>query len=130
MDGSAEPSMSAVVAETGPDVGVPWHYGDPMREQRLLTDGEGAVDLSHRGVVSVTGPDRLTWLHSLTTQYLEGLEPGRGVTALVLSPHGHIEHVLYGVDDGKTFWAHRTGRCPGTRELAGRDAFHDARRGS
>ncbi len=98
--------MTAVVAETGPDVGVPWHYGDPMREQRLLTGGEGVVDLSHRGVISVAGPDRLTWLHSLTTQYLEGLEPGRGVTTLVLSPHGHIEHVLYGVDDGETFWAH------------------------
>ena len=98
--------MSAVVAETGPDVGVPWHYGDPMREQRLLTDGEGAVDLSHRGVITVTGPDRLGWLHSLTTQYLEGLEPGRSVTTLVLSPHGHIEHVMYGVDDGETFWAH------------------------
>jgi tRNA-modifying protein YgfZ len=98
--------MTAVVAETGPDVGVPWHYGDPMREQRLLTGGEGVVDLSHRGVITVTGPDRLTWLHSLTTQYLEGLAPGRGVTALVLSPHGHIEHMLYGVDDGETFWAH------------------------
>jgi tRNA-modifying protein YgfZ len=98
--------MTAVVAGTGPDFGVPWHYGDPMREQRLLTGGEGVVDLSHRGVISVAGPDRLTWLHSLTTQYLEGLEPGRGVTTLVLSPHGHIEHVLYGVDDGETFWAH------------------------
>jgi tRNA-modifying protein YgfZ len=106
MDGSAEATMTAVVAETGPDIGVPWHYGDPMREQRLLTGGEGVVDLSHRGVITVTGPDRLTWLHSLTTQYLEGLEPGRGVTTLVLSPHGHIEHVLYGVDDGETFWAH------------------------
>ena len=28
------------------------------------------------------------------------------MTTLVLSPHGHIEHVLYGVDDGETFWAH------------------------
>jgi tRNA-modifying protein YgfZ len=56
--------------------------------------------------VDQAGPDRLTWLHSLTTQYLEGLAPGRGVTALVLSPHGHIEHMLYGVDDGETFWAH------------------------
>jgi tRNA-modifying protein YgfZ len=98
--------MTAVVAETGPDVGVPWHYGHPMREQRSLTHGEGVVDLSHRGVITVTGADRLAWLHSLTTQDLEGLEPGRGVTALVLSPHGHIEHVLYGVDDGETFWAH------------------------
>jgi tRNA-modifying protein YgfZ len=85
---------------------VPWHYGHPMREQRSLTHGEGVVDLSHRGVITVTGADRLAWLHSLTTQDLEGLEPGRGVTALVLSPHGHIEHVLYGVDDGETFWAH------------------------
>jgi tRNA-modifying protein YgfZ len=106
MDGSAEASMSAVVAETGPDIGVPWHYGAPMREQRLLIGGDAVVDLSHRGVITVSGPDRLTWLHSLTTQYLQGLEPGRGVTTLVLSPHGHIEHVLYGVDDGETFWAH------------------------
>ncbi len=106
MTESAEGTMTAVVAETGPDVGVPWHYGDPMREQRLLGGGEGVVDLSHRGVISVAGPDRLTWLHSLTTQNLEGLESGRGVTTLVLSPHGHIEHVLYGVDDGETFWAH------------------------
>jgi folate-binding protein YgfZ len=106
MDGSAEATMSAVVAESGPDVGVPWHYGDPMHEQRWLTAGEGVVDLSHRGVITVTGSDRLTWLHSLTTQYLEGLAPGRGVTALVLSPQGHIEHMLYGVDDGETFWAH------------------------
>jgi tRNA-modifying protein YgfZ len=98
--------MSAVVAQTGPDIGVPWHYGDPMHEQRRLDAGEGVVDLSHRAVITVFGPDRLSWLHSLTTQYLEGLEPGRGVTTLVLSPHGHIEYVLYGVDDGETFWAH------------------------
>jgi folate-binding protein YgfZ len=95
-----------VVLESGVDAGVPWHFGDPMREQRGLEHGEGVVDLSHRGVVTITGPDRLGWLHSLTTQHLEGLEPGHGVTSLVLSPQGHIEHVLYGVDDGDTFWAH------------------------
>jgi tRNA-modifying protein YgfZ len=95
-----------VLLESGVDAGVPWHFGDPLREQRRLEQGEGVVDLSHRGVVAVTGPDRLGWLHSLTTQQLDGLAPGRGVTALVLSPQGHIEHVLYGVDDGETFWAH------------------------
>ena len=98
--------MNAIVSEHGPDVGVAWHYGDPMREQRLLDQGQGVVDLSHRGVLSVSGPDRLTWLHSLTTQFLEGLPVRTGVTALVLSPQGHIEHALYGVDDGETFWAH------------------------
>ncbi|MFT4164741.1 MAG: folate-binding protein [Microlunatus sp.] len=97
---------SAVLIESGPDAGRPWHYGDPMREQRLLDAGEGAVDLSHRGVITITGPDRLSWLHSLTTQQLSDLAPGTGVTTLVLSPQGHIEHALYGVDDGETFWAH------------------------
>jgi folate-binding protein YgfZ len=98
--------VTAVLSEHGLDAGVAWHYGDPMREQRLLDQGSGLVDLSHRGVLSITGPDRLTWLHSLTTQFLEGLRPGAGVTALILSPQGHIEHALYGVDDGETFWAH------------------------
>ena len=97
--------MTVFVAD-GPDAGTPWHFGDPMREQRLLEQGEAMVDLSHRGVITVTGPDRLTWLHSLTTQYLLNLAPQQGVTTLVLSPHGHIEHALYGVDDGETFWAH------------------------
>jgi folate-binding protein YgfZ len=98
--------MSAVVAESGLDAGVAWHFGDPMREQRLLEQGAGLVDLSHRDVLSVSGPDRLGWLHSLTTQQFEGLAAGVAVTALILSPQGHIEHVLYGVDDGETFWAH------------------------
>jgi folate-binding protein YgfZ len=77
-----------------------------MREQRLFETGSAVVDLSHRGVVTISGPDRLTWLHSLTTQHLTSLAPGLGVTTLVLSPQGHLEHVLYGVDDGTTFWAH------------------------
>ena len=95
-----------VVPEEGPDAGVAWHYGDPVREQRLLEQGTGRVDLSHRGVLRVSGPDRLTWLHSLTTQHLLDLQPGQGTTALVLSPQGHVEHALYGVDDGTAFWAH------------------------
>jgi tRNA-modifying protein YgfZ len=98
--------MTAVIIDAGIDVGAPWHFGDPMREQRLLDAGVGWVDLSHRGVFTVTGPDRLSWLHSLTTQHLDGLQPGLGVTSLVLSPQGHIEHAFYGVDDGETFWAH------------------------
>ena len=98
--------MSAVIAEHGPDAGVAWHYGDPVREQRLIERGQGLVDLSHRGVLRISGPDRLSWLHSLTTQQLTDLAPGESTTTLVLSPQGHLEHALYGVDDGETFWAH------------------------
>ena len=67
--------------EGSADEGVPWHYGDPHAEQRRLVSGLGAVDLSHRDVVTVKGPDRLTWLHSLTTQHLESLPPGVSTTS-------------------------------------------------
>ena len=90
--------------EGSPDSGVPWHYGDPHGEQRLLAGGEGWVDLSHRGVISVSGPDRLTWLHSLTTQHVESLGAGSSALDLVLDPHGHVEHELHLVDDGETTW--------------------------
>lgn len=92
--------------ETGPDAGVPWHFGDPLREQRRLEAGEASVDLSHRPVFTVSGPDRLTWLHALTSQAFEGLAPGEHTTAFILDPNGRIEHVFGGVDDGGTFWAH------------------------
>ncbi|WP_377645087.1 YgfZ/GcvT domain-containing protein [Oryzobacter terrae] len=88
----------------GVDAGVAAHYGDPAREQRLLAEGLAAVDLSHRGVVTVTGPDRLTWLHSMTTQHLLGLAPRVSRESLVLSPKGHVEHALHVVDDGTTTW--------------------------
>jgi len=98
--------LPGAVGGAGIDAPVAAHYGSFNREQRALESGEGFVDLSHRGVVRVTGPDRLTWLHSLTTQQLTDLEPGRPTVALVLSPQGHVEHALYGVDDGESFTAH------------------------
>ena len=97
-------SRPGAVAAEGPDAGVAWHYGDPMHEQRRLVEGIAAVDLSHRGVVTVTGPDRLSWLHSLTSQALTGLPPYTSTESLVLSPHGHVEHDLHIVDDGATTW--------------------------
>lgn len=105
---AASPLLGLVGACPAPegsrDSGVAWHYGDPHGEQRLLQRGEGWVDLSHRGVVTVTGPDRLSWLHSLTTQHVEALAPGESVLDLILSPHGHVEHELHLVDDGTTTW--------------------------
>jgi folate-binding protein YgfZ len=99
-------SLPGAVEADGVDAGVAAHYGDPFREQKALLAGEGYVDLSHRGVVQVSGPDRLSWLHSLTTQHLTDLSPGTPVTTLVLSPMGHVEHALTGYDDGEAFWAH------------------------
>lgn len=87
-----------------PDQGIAWHYGDPHREQRALAEGRGVVDLSNRGVITVTGADRIGWLHTLTTQHVENLQPGQSALALILSPNGHVEHELHIVDDGTCAW--------------------------
>ncbi|MFF8384796.1 YgfZ/GcvT domain-containing protein [Streptomyces kanasensis] len=106
-------SLPGAVPAEGRDEGVAAHYGDPFREQRALVAGRGFVDLSHRGVITVSGDDRLSWLHLLLTQHVSELPPGRAADALILSANGHIEHALYLVDDGTTVWAHVE---PGTRE--------------
>jgi folate-binding protein YgfZ len=106
-------SLPGAVAAEGPDEGVAGHYGDLFREQRALADGTGFVDLSHRGIVTVSGEDRLPWLHLLLTQHVSALPPGQATEALVLSAHGHIEHALYLVDDSTTTWIHVE---PGTQE--------------
>ncbi len=98
--------LDGAVEADPPDSGVAAHYGQPMREQRRLADEDAWVDLSHRDVFRVAGPDRLRYLHAMTTQAFEGLGPGRGVDALLLGPHGHVEHAFTGVDDGTSFLAH------------------------
>ncbi|MEI8056707.1 MAG: folate-binding protein [Actinomycetes bacterium] len=111
-DSGVSPYRSSLLNITGacpapegsPDTGVAWHYGDPLGEQRLLQSGAGWIDFSHRGVVAVSGPDRLSWLHSLTTQHVEALRPGQSALNLILSPHGHVEHELHLVDDGEVTW--------------------------
>ena len=97
----------------GTDAGVAAHYGDPYAEQRALAQSAGQVDRSNRGILRITGEDRLSWLHSLTTQDIEHLAPGETAQALVLSPQGHIEHHLTLADDGTALWAHVE---PGTAE--------------
>ena len=98
--------LPGAVAGDGPDAGVAAHYGSLYGEQSVLERGEGFVDLSHRDVIRVSGPDRLTWLHSLTTQHLLDLPPRVWTGVLVLSPQGHVEHACYGYDDGEAFLAH------------------------
>lgn len=93
----------AVVAE-GVDAGVVGHYGGPIVEQRKLERGEAIVDLSNRGVVTVTGPDRRSWLHSMASQALDRLQPGESAEALFLGASGRIEHAVHVIDDGETMW--------------------------
>ena len=77
--------------------------GNPFEQQRALASGR-AVAILDRGIVTVSGPDRLTWLDSTTSQQLATLAPGASAETLLLDPNGRIEHVMRVVDDGETTW--------------------------
>lgn len=104
MTGSPFLSLPGAVPAEGLDEGVAAHYGNPMVEQRRLEQGRAVVDLSHRGVVTVSGPDRLSWLNSMASQRLDRLAPGESAEALFLDASGHVEHAVHAVDDGERTW--------------------------
>ncbi|MCH8562824.1 folate-binding protein [Nesterenkonia sp. YGD6] len=97
-------NRAGAVADGGDDAAVAAHYGDPTREQRALARGAAVVDLSQRSVVTVSGPDRLTWLTTLSSQEIAGLKPGEPTELLLLDISGRIEHDAAVVDDGETVW--------------------------
>ncbi|MCK8645134.1 CAF17-like 4Fe-4S cluster assembly/insertion protein YgfZ [Mycobacterium colombiense] len=77
--------------ETGPDAGAIWHYGDPLGEQRAADTEALLVDRSHRGVLTLTGNDRQTWLHSISTQFVSDLPDGASTQNLSLDGQGRVE---------------------------------------
>ena len=86
------------------DTGVASAYGNSLTEQRALRSGAAVVDLSDRGVIAVSGPDRLSWLDSLLSQRLDQLSAGQSTEALLLDPHGHLQHAMRIIEDGETTW--------------------------
>jgi len=98
--------MSAVYFDEGLDKGAIWHFCQVAQEGRALAKGQAWADLSHRGIIKISGRDRLSWLHSLTTQHLGKLEPGIWSEALILDPKGHLEYQFYLVDDSEATYLH------------------------
>jgi folate-binding protein YgfZ len=94
--------MTAVRVEEGPDKGAIWHFGQPAQEQRMLAEGKAWADLSHLSIITVTGDDRIKWLHDLTTQHLLNIASGDWLPAMILDHNGHVEYQFNLVDDGTT----------------------------
>jgi folate-binding protein YgfZ len=94
------PLLALEAAVEWENSGVAAHYGSPTIEQRRLLAGDAIVDLSHHGVLGVSGPDRLSWLNTLSSQALTGLAIGESAETLLLDPNGHVEYAMRVLDDG------------------------------
>lgn len=95
----------AVPAPAGtPDTGLPWHYGDPFGEQRAALTGVAVVDRSTRFVVAISGEERLSWLHTISSQHVAQLPDGTSAENLSLDAQGRVEHHFVQTDlDGVTW---------------------------
>nr|WP_245548413.1 folate-binding protein [Gordonia araii] len=80
---------------------VAWHYGDPLGEQRAATTGAIVVDRSDRAVLELSGEERLSWLHTISSQFVSDLPDRRSAENLSLDLNGRIvEHfVLTDIDE-------------------------------
>ena len=76
---------------------APEHFGNPLREQALLAQGQAWAWLS-RDVVEVSGSDRLSYLTTISSQVLTDLEnDGQSRQVLFLDANGHILYAALAV---------------------------------
>lgn len=76
---------------------APKHFGNPLREQALLAQGQAWAWLS-RDVVEVSGADRLSYLTTVSSQVLTDLEnDGQSRQVLFLDANGHILYAALAV---------------------------------
>ena len=68
-----EKAAAAVFAERF-GVELPEHFGDPVAEYEATRRVTGLVDLSFRGVIELTGSDRLRWLNGQITNEVKDLK--------------------------------------------------------
>ena len=73
---------------------LPFSYGDPQAEYRVVRTAAGVIDQSHSSVLEVTGRDRVAFLQGMLTNDLKVLTPGQGCRAAFLDAHGKVQALL------------------------------------
>ncbi|ADG99482.1 folate-binding protein YgfZ [Segniliparus rotundus DSM 44985] len=98
------PNAAVLPPQNWPDQGVPWHYGNPLGEQRAAAADRAVADRSNLDVIRLTGPERLAWLNKIVTQKVDELPAPSWVQALVLDAHGRVEHHMEVHETGEEAW--------------------------
>lgn len=83
---------------------MPEHFGDPFSEQIAYEAGRGLHPMGSLGVVSVAGPDRLSWLTTLSSQVLTSLKDGDCAELLLLDPNGRVSFAAAVLEHDEVTW--------------------------
>jgi folate-binding protein YgfZ len=82
-------SNGAVFAESDGRI-LPARFGEPAKEYHAVRSTAGLLDLSHRGLLQFTGPDRLAFLQGMLSNDLRALTPFEGQHAAILTQQGKV----------------------------------------
>ena len=66
-------------------------FGDPAAELEALRKNAGVFDLGGRGMLVLTGEDRVRWLNGMVTNNTRDLDVNHGNYSLLLNPQGKIQ---------------------------------------
>ncbi|HWP24517.1 MAG TPA: aminomethyltransferase family protein [Candidatus Binatia bacterium] len=69
---------------------LPAHFGDVAAEYQAARSAVAFIDLSHRGLLQLTGPDRLSFLQGMLSNDLKALKPFEGQYATLLTQQGKV----------------------------------------
>ncbi len=69
---------------------MPAHYGDPVAEHLAVRENVGVADLSHRGLLQVTGNDRIIWVQSIISNDILPLQTEQWLYSSFMSAKGKI----------------------------------------
>src|SRR5215475_9267780 len=69
---------------------LPAHFGDSPAEYAAVRSAVGLMDLSYRGLLQFTGPDRLSFLQGMLSNDLRILKPFAGQYATLLTQQGKV----------------------------------------
>ncbi len=69
---------------------LPERFSDFGEEYRAAKNNAALLDTNWHAIFSLTGRDRVRYLHAITSNNIKDLGEGYGVLALLLNPQGHI----------------------------------------
>ncbi|HEX2260116.1 MAG TPA: hypothetical protein VHJ56_00675, partial [Candidatus Binatia bacterium] len=69
---------------------LPAQFSNSAAEYAAVRSGVGFIDLSHRGLLQLTGADRVSFLQGMVSNDVKALKPGEGQYATILNQQGKV----------------------------------------
>ncbi len=119
--GERQTALGATLANDG----IPLHYGDQRREYAAALSDVVLMDRSHEGRLLLTGRDRLSIIHRISTNDVESLSVGAGRATIFTNPNARVldRATVYALAPERALVSTEPGRGDALRAYLQRNVF-------